>query len=59
MEITYSADCSIGKVWQSTCIFYKCTCWCKEIVKRLAFLLKSETKFSSTNKGGIAGTFFL
>ena len=31
--------------------------WCKEIVKEglLAFLLKSETKFVSTNNGGIAG----
>ena len=55
MEKIYSAVCSIVK----TCIFVGVYTDAKELLKRLAFSLKSETKFPSANNGGIGGIFLL
>ena len=40
MERIDSAVCSIGKIWQSTCLFYRCKYWCKETVKEINFVIK-------------------
>ena len=53
----FIAVCSIGIIWQSILIFIGVHIDVKKLLKRLAFSLKFETQFLSTNNNGIAGIF--
>ena len=47
MEVIYPAICFIRKKWYSTCIFICVHIDAKQLLKRLAFLVKCEIRYLS------------